>query len=312
MVTTMKRLLLATLILVLLLALTTSVHAVRLSIYIDGQEVQTEPGQISMGAYGEVYEYFMDVPPEIINGRIFVPVRAMSYYFGAEIDWQPPNIVLGLRDKTLTLTVGSTTALSNGNEFMLESAPYIKDGRTMVPLRFVSEAFGCYVEYTNGEAHITSPSLKIDGKKVVSVQSFYRMTSGGARSECKTNICIKKLHLLMLSSCGKRIDAPEHFGVMINLDTGNYYRESLEISFMESEGLGGAIIQQYKIYSNITEIPTNDPAFGPGTGTYLGKVLIHNVTHDKWHKVTADDKLFSWIDEIYSIGSWEEIFNNIV
>lgn len=51
-------------------------------------------------------------------------------------------------DRTIELTINSTAALVDGGSVQLDVAPFIKDGRTFVPLRFVSEQLGAVVSYT--------------------------------------------------------------------------------------------------------------------------------------------------------------------
>ena len=308
----MKRIMLSILSVILLLTLANQgIAASGVDLYIDGQKVRTGPDQTAMGTFGQTPGYYMDAQPEIKRGRVFVPIRATSFYFGADVDWQSPNVKLSLDNTTLTLTIGSRTVMKNGSEMKLEAAPYVKNGRTMVPLRFISEAFGCNVDYRGGEVHIRTAPLSLDGKKVVSVQSFYRMTMGGKRSECKTNVCISRIYQFIMRNRGNEVAAPEYFGEMMNLDIGNYYREGFEISFMGSEGLEGAIIRQFKLYRNLTENPPNEPPWNAGSGTHLGEMLIRDVTNDRWYQI-AEDNLFDRLDEVYSIGSWVVLFNNIV
>jgi hypothetical protein len=49
----------------------------------------------------------------------------------------------------ITLTIGSAIATINGEAIMLDEAPYIQKGTTMVPLRFVGEAFSAEIEWKN-------------------------------------------------------------------------------------------------------------------------------------------------------------------
>jgi len=48
---------------------------------------------------------------------------------------------------TMILQVGNAFALINGQTYTLEAAPTITSSRTMVPLRFIGEAFGAEFEY---------------------------------------------------------------------------------------------------------------------------------------------------------------------
>jgi len=44
----------------------------------------------------------------------------------------------------------------------------------------------------------------------------------------------------------------------------------------------------------------------------MKRLLLYDVTHDKWYQTVADERLFDFIDDVYSIGGWKEISNNIV
>lgn len=86
----------------------------------------------------------IDAAPEIVAGRTFVPIRFISESFGATVDWlaETQGITITLGDHTIGLQIGNATAVIDGNIDSLPAAPYIKNGRTMVPLRVISEAFG--------------------------------------------------------------------------------------------------------------------------------------------------------------------------
>ncbi|MHB8070347.1 MAG: phosphate ABC transporter substrate-binding protein PstS [Candidatus Cryosericum sp.] len=50
--------------------------------------------------------------------------------------------------KTIVLTIASKAATVAGSSVTLDAAPFVADGRTMVPIRFVAEAMGAGVSYT--------------------------------------------------------------------------------------------------------------------------------------------------------------------
>jgi branched-chain amino acid transport system substrate-binding protein len=90
-----------------------------------------------------------DVAPEIISGRTFVPVRLIAETYGATVDWIPASrtVTIKLGDVEVDLTIGSKESIVGSDIKLLEAAPYIKAGRTMVPVRLISEAFGLSVYY---------------------------------------------------------------------------------------------------------------------------------------------------------------------
>ncbi|MDD4664234.1 MAG: peptidylprolyl isomerase, partial [Caldisericia bacterium] len=66
----------------------------------------------------------------------------------------------------ITLQIGSTTADVSGKTVEISPAPYINRGRTMVPLRFLSEAFGATVHYDESSKGIV---ITLD-KTVIALQ----------------------------------------------------------------------------------------------------------------------------------------------
>ncbi|MGE5391596.1 MAG: copper amine oxidase N-terminal domain-containing protein [Deltaproteobacteria bacterium] len=89
-----------------------------------------------------------DQPPTIFDGHTMVPFRVISEALGATVEWNSTsNKVTICGNKKVELTIGSTKAMVNGNEVVLDTPAAIIGGRTMVPLRFVGEALGAEVIY---------------------------------------------------------------------------------------------------------------------------------------------------------------------
>jgi hypothetical protein len=53
------------------------------------------------------------------------------------------------------MQVGNPEALVNGKKVMLDAPPEIRSGRTFVPIRFISEAFGAIVEWDAATRTVT-------------------------------------------------------------------------------------------------------------------------------------------------------------
>lgn len=96
---------------------------------------------------GEQPEF--DVPPVNIEDRVLVPFRAISEELNAQVQWDSETRVVSVikGDIEVKLPIGEKTAFINGNEVELDVTAQIVDSRTVVPIRFLSEAFGAYVHW---------------------------------------------------------------------------------------------------------------------------------------------------------------------
>lgn len=88
-----------------------------------------------------------DVPPVVESGRTLVPLRAIFEQLGASVEWDgKTQTVTATKGNTVVkLTVGSANAYKGNSLVKLDVPAKVISGRTMVPLRFVSEAMGAYV-----------------------------------------------------------------------------------------------------------------------------------------------------------------------
>ena len=68
--------------------------------------------------------------------------EAWAVEFGEILQPSQPDSLL------IEMWIGSKQAKINGVSYTLDVAPEIKDGRTMLPARFIAEAQGCQVDYT--------------------------------------------------------------------------------------------------------------------------------------------------------------------
>jgi len=90
-----------------------------------------------------------DVPPQVVNGRTMVPMRAIFEELGAEIVWDGASSTATATkgDTTFVLPIGSSTATVNGVSRALDQPAVTLSGRTLVPLQFVGEALGVAVRW---------------------------------------------------------------------------------------------------------------------------------------------------------------------
>ena len=92
-----------------------------------------------------------NVVPYIENDRTMVPLRFISETFGADVEWIPETrtIEIALEDTKITMQLDNRDYQINGETKAMDTVPVIREDRTFVPIRFVSEALEKAV-YWNG------------------------------------------------------------------------------------------------------------------------------------------------------------------
>jgi hypothetical protein len=90
-----------------------------------------------------------DQPPIEKNGRVLVPLRAIFETLGAKVGWdaKTQTVTATKGDKVITLKIGSRVAKINGSTKNLDQAALEMNGRTLVPVRFISESLGEIVNW---------------------------------------------------------------------------------------------------------------------------------------------------------------------
>lgn len=91
-----------------------------------------------------------DEPPYINKDeRTMVPIRFVSESLGSKVNWnnKERSVTIEGNGKIIKLRIGQKSAFVNGKPINVDTKPEIKNGRTMVPLRFVSEVIGAKVNW---------------------------------------------------------------------------------------------------------------------------------------------------------------------
>ena len=92
-----------------------------------------------------------DVQPTLENGRTLVPMRAIFEALGAEVSWDNETFTaVAVKDNTIiAMTVDDNILFKNGEVTVLDVPARLVDGRTLVPVRAVSEGLGADVQWDN-------------------------------------------------------------------------------------------------------------------------------------------------------------------
>ena len=115
--------------------------------------------------------------PMNVNGRLHVPIRIMADYLGYETGWDAVTKTATVKGEgsEIKLKIDSPRATINGvsayidvredGKPVLSTTATVREGRTYVPLRFVTETLGCEVKFEFGVTYINNgkdPVIKED------------------------------------------------------------------------------------------------------------------------------------------------------
>jgi len=119
---------------------------------IDGKERPIMNGLLvisQMPVFVNSERLYFDVPPVIENGRTLLPVRKIMEKMGAQVTWDEPSQIVAIENGTtsIKLKIGAKTAEVNGKTVKLDVPPKVVQGRTLIPIRFISENLGYKVQW---------------------------------------------------------------------------------------------------------------------------------------------------------------------
>ncbi|MCD7853997.1 MAG: copper amine oxidase N-terminal domain-containing protein [Clostridiales bacterium] len=146
------------------------------TLVIDGQEVES------------------DQPAVIVDGRTMVPVRVIADALGIWIDYiENTKTVLFEKNNTdIMLTIGNNFAVVDDEEVEIDSPAVIINGRTMVPVRFISEIFSAEVGWNADTKTVTITNIAVeaepdDSDEPLYVDSELYYVAGRKRSESSSD-----------------------------------------------------------------------------------------------------------------------------
>ncbi|MCK5847848.1 MAG: hypothetical protein KAH01_01455, partial [Caldisericia bacterium] len=100
--------------------------------------------------------------PVIENGRTFLPISSLIGALDGEITWNQEKRKIGIlfQGVSIGLQIGSSVAFIDGKETRIENdndkvVPFIKNSRTMLPLRFIAETLAINIEWDQKTKTIT-------------------------------------------------------------------------------------------------------------------------------------------------------------
>lgn len=112
---------------------------------VEKSEASKENSEIKILVAGK--EIKPETPAYIENGRTMVPLRFISEALGEKIDWKADTKTVIVGDNKASLVIGEKEINANGKKIAIDSPAVIKDSRTFIPLRAISEILGAKVDW---------------------------------------------------------------------------------------------------------------------------------------------------------------------
>ena len=222
----------------------------------------------------------LDAPPELLNNVTMIPLRFVSEGLGAVVEYDSAQntVTLILGSREIVLWPGSTLAKVDNVVVTLARAPYIRDGRTMVPVRFVSECFGARVDYVSQTEPITITMTADALSRMPSVAEIQAAQAGAAGS----------------GSTGAGT------GTSTGTGTGTTGNETVVGGDADSESTDGLIGKTITLQTGRNNANLRK---GPGTNFDIVGLLLPTETavivdvNDDWYQVEFSYGLQAWIRE---------------
>lgn len=251
------------------------------------------PVKLTLDGEEIVFEENDDIPPIIVRDRTLIPARALFESMGGIVFWdeERQEVEIQLGDSYVVLGIDSTEAWVNDEAQTLEVPAIIVAregeyyGRTMIPLRFVAESLGCFVDWNELEREviIISPKDPEGDKDGQNTGEQPEITSGAAISfwdpfiyeplEMMNENAAQKLIALDLGHGGSDVGAIGHehkkdelYEKTVNLKVGLYLRD-----YLREAGASVYMIREKDVYVGLIE--RTEAANNRGADLY---VAIHN------------------------------------
>jgi Copper amine oxidase N-terminal domain. len=224
---------------------------------------------------GVLLEVKSDAAPELKNNRVMVPIRVISEQLGAKAWWTGKEAMFVKGGTTVILRPDSDTALVNGKPVKLDAEPYLKNNRVMVPLRFVSEVFGCDVSYENHTVTVETKPFAVDGINVAAFQIETNATLGSVVQHVLGNSYIEAFYHAIEAGVVEEVEPPASTAPKFMLAGPDDWYTVEIYDFLDQDGNS---IRHYELYSQTRD--SNEPE--------LEFHLLYAAHEDQWYKFERD------------------------
>lgn len=195
---------------------------------------------------GNLNDRSLTVAPYAKDGTTLVPLRFISEFLGADVEWNPldkSKVTIKTEEDEITITLGSVNAVVNGEEMRMNVAPVVLKDTTMVPVRFVSEVLSYYVDYIGVTNQITvsniAPALTVAGKNVpFDIYKMYLshyMNVNGPDADVETEIDNAVRELVLIYGSYAIVETLDDTSLFDSLPDAEFINENHDNALLKSE-----------------------------------------------------------------------------
>ncbi|MBP3961507.1 DUF5050 domain-containing protein [Paenibacillus lignilyticus] len=234
---------------------------------------QTSEAQAAAAITVTVNDRLIDFDTEPMNdhGTVFVPLRFVADELGGRItSWSNKEVTVTKGTATIRMKIGSKTIMINEAQLELQAAPKLIDGRTLVPLRVLSEVFGATVQYANHQVLIrTAVAEPIHGNTIGNLNNGGWYVSDEEWIYYNNQHDSGRLYKEKYDSSENQLVSDDKYVGALNLVGQKlYYTSDNKLFTIDIDGANRALVHDFGLGANLVSIEGDWIYYTQGTYMY--------------------------------------------
>lgn len=245
----------------------------------------------------------IDVAPFATNNTTMLPLRFIAQdILGAEVVWDNTTNLVRVNRGPISITVdlGYGKVYYDGEPYMMSVKPMVKDNRTVVPLRLISELMNCQVQYDSANKSITvylPEILKVDPPiaDITYLPAYAGQTiEYWDDSYDPAGYDLTEREWQVTDENGETSTGSSLYWLFYQKQGGNYH---ITYRVKNSYGIWSESVEtDYTLKENLP--PQITELSAPDTNVDIGETLdiSYDFTNEEWEDITSVSFTYSWTD----------------
>ena len=275
----------------------------------------SDSSDIRVRVNGEIVTFPDQGPVIDANSRTLVPVRFATEALGAKVDWNGStktatiskngisvDVAIGKKDIAVTKNGGKKTVT-------MDTEAVLINNRTMVPIRFVAEALGAYVDWSNKYrvvgiyqgSELSAEQIKALLAEPMTQDSmnleFGELPSGSLadmREQIYSEPLLSRYYHALDQDIAPKTDGEQIRHIIEEAKaTMEYHSDNLDITFATDPCLVVATEKDYDLYSSVRGYVTVNEKIDIGKMTGTERYLVISLLHTKKNATVGEPYTFA-------------------